>query len=170
MGIIEDFDGEIVFKVEEMNCVDVTFCGVWFDFLHEMNCSMSNNCEDDGERWIFIIVAKEYVELMNGVIVLMNKKSDGVVKKKRNFWCKLDIERLRWSRDDIWKPNSASFLKSNWDVISVIIFSSDGIQNVIKLILKTAAIRRIDWRDIMTGSWMDRLLIALMIILLSEII
>ena len=32
VGITEHFDREIVFEMKGVDCVDVTFDGVWFDF------------------------------------------------------------------------------------------------------------------------------------------
>ena len=80
------------------------------------------------------------------------------------------MEGLGWSRDDTWKPNSASFLKSKRDAASATMFSSNGIQNAINSISKTAATRRIDCRGLITGPLIERLLIASMIAVLSEAI
>ena len=81
---------------------------------------------------------------MNRVIISSNRECDEVIKKKHNFWCKLDIEEFEWSEDDIWKSNSVNFLKSKQDAASAIMFSSNEIQKIIKSISKTIMTRRID--------------------------
>ena len=41
-----------------------------------------------------MISIKEFIKLMNKVITSLNKECDGIVKKKRNFCYKLDIEEF----------------------------------------------------------------------------
>ena len=144
MRVIEHLDREIAFEMKGMNYVDVTFDSVWFDFWYELSCSIYDHCDDDREWCIIMVSTEEFVGLMNRVIASPSRERDGVVKKKRNFWCKLDIKGFEWSEDDIWKPNSASFLKSKWDAASATMFFSNEIQNVIKSMSKTAMTRRID--------------------------
>ena len=92
MKIIEYFDREIAFEMKEMNCIDVIFDNIWFDFWHKLNYLIYNHCDDDKEWYIIMISIEEFVELMNRVITSSNRRRDEVVKKKWNFWCKLDIE------------------------------------------------------------------------------
>ena len=169
MKIIEYFNREIAFEMKEANCVDITFDNIWFDFWHKLNYSIYNHCDDDRKWCIIMISIEEFVELMNKIIISSNKEHDGVVKKKRNFWCKLDIKGFEWSGNDIWKSNSTNFLKSKRDVVSVIMFFSNEIQKVIKSISKTVITKRIDWNDLIVELLMERLLIASTIILLSKI-
>ena len=94
MRIIEYFNREIVFEMKEVNCVDVTFGDVWFDFWYELSYSIYDHCDDDKKWYIIMISIKEFIKLMNKIIISSNKKRDEIVKKKRNFWYKLDIEEF----------------------------------------------------------------------------
>ena len=117
-----------------------------------------------------MISIKKFIKLINKIITLLSRKYDKVIKKKYNFWCKLDIEEFEWFKNDIWKSNSIYFLKSKWNTIFIIIFFSNEIQNIIKSILKIIIIKRIDWNDLIVEFLMKCLLITSIIILLSKII
>ena len=101
MKIIEYFDIEIAFEMKEMNYVDIIFDDVWFNFWYELNYSIYNHCDNNKEWYIIMIFIKEFIKLINKIIILLNKEYDEIIKKKYNFWYKLDIEEFEWSEDDI---------------------------------------------------------------------
>ena len=103
---------EFKFKMKEMNYIDIIFDNIWFNFWYKLNCSIYNYCDNNKEWCIIIISIEKFIELINKIIILLNKKYDEVIKKKCNFWYKLDIKEFKWFKNDIWKSNSANFLKS----------------------------------------------------------
>ena len=65
-----------MFKMKGVDCVDVVFGGVWFDFLHELGCLMYDHYDDDREWCIAMILAEEFVGLVGRVITSPGRGSD----------------------------------------------------------------------------------------------
>jgi len=92
LGIIECINGKVVFKVEGVYSIDVTFRCLCFDFGHEFSDPVCDDCDGGGEWCISIVLAEEFIGLVGGVVAPSCGGCDGIVKKERSFWCKLDIE------------------------------------------------------------------------------
>ena len=100
------------------------------------------------------------------LVILSYDYCDEVVKQIYSCWCKFDIfiTEKKWYNACIWfwKSRSASFLKSNHEIMFAMMFFLNEIQNMTNSMSKSAAMRRIVYNDSIIDSLIDRLLMSSM--------
>ena len=83
--IIEYFNKEIIFEMKEMNYINIIFDNIWFDFWYKLNYLIYNHYNNDKKWYIIMISIKEFIKLINKIIISSNKEYNEVIKKKYNF-------------------------------------------------------------------------------------
>ena len=154
-----------------LESVEISFSDFGFDDVNKIDYSMHNHHDHDWECQIFMIYDKLFIKFNAWVIISSHWWNDDIIKKKNNFWYKIDVlmKFMRWNRIFIYTINSS--LLSLWklcrETTSIIIFSYMNIQIVINSISKIMVIKRMICNEYNMRSRMKHLLISYIILILS---